>query len=147
MLLLASLAGCLLPILPGPPLAYLALLLRHFFTMPDGGYSTILLVVLGIAMLVVSALDYLLPGWLIRKTGGSQYGSRGAMVGMIAGIFLTPIGMLLGMFLGAFIGEWLYNRNIGASFKMTIYSFIGFLLSTGIKFIYCIIVGWYFFFP
>lgn len=98
-------------------------------------------------MAVVFTLDYIIPSWLIRKTGGSKYGSNGALIGMIVGIFFTPIGMLLGMFLGALIGELLHNDNLGRSIGVACISFLGFLLSTGIKFIYCIVVTWYFFFP
>ncbi|MDR3094186.1 MAG: DUF456 domain-containing protein [Bacteroidales bacterium] len=147
LLLLVAIAGCFLPILPGPTLAYIALLVRHFFTTPEKAYSTTFLVVTGTVMAVVFVLDYVIPGWLMRKTGGSKSGSRGALIGMFAGIIFTPIGMLLGMLLGAFIGEWLNNHNFERSLSMAVFSFLGFLLSTGIKFIYCIVVAWYFFFP
>jgi uncharacterized protein YqgC (DUF456 family) len=146
-LLLVSFVGCFLPILPGPTLAYIALLVRHFFARPEEDYSTTLLVVLGAVMIIVFVSDYFIPGWLMRKTGGSKFGSRGAFTGMIAGIIFTPVGMLLGMFLGAFIGEWLHNKHLGHSLKMAVFSFLGFLLSTGMKFIYCIVVAWYIFFP
>jgi uncharacterized protein YqgC (DUF456 family) len=146
-LLLVAFVGCYVPVLPGPTLAYIALLVRHFFATPEKPYSTTLLVVLGVVMAIVFVLDYVIPSWLVRKAGGSKFGSRGAFIGMIAGIIFTPIGMLLGMFLGAFIGEWLFNKQLGQSLKMAVFSFVGFLLSTGIKFIYCIVVAWYFFFP
>ncbi|MDR0814703.1 MAG: DUF456 domain-containing protein [Bacteroidales bacterium] len=147
LLLLVSIVGCFLPMLPGPTLAYIALLMRHFFTTPEKAYGTTFLVVMGVVMAVVFVLDYVIPGWLMRKTGGSKSGSRGALIGMILGIIFTPVGMLLGMFLGAFIGEWLNNHDGGRSLGMAVFSFLGFLLSTGIKFIYCIIVTWYFLFP
>ncbi|GHT23961.1 membrane protein [Bacteroidia bacterium] len=147
LLLLVAFAGCFLPMLPGPTLAYIALLMRHFFTTPEKPYSTTFLVAMGIAMAVVFVLDYVIPGWLVRKTGGSKAGSRGALIGMIAGVIFTPLGMLLGMFLGAFIGELISSNDFGRSLRMAVFSFLGFLLSTGMKFIYCIVVTWYFFFP
>jgi uncharacterized protein YqgC (DUF456 family) len=145
LLLAVALVGCFVPALPGPTLAYAALLLRHFFSERSDPYTPTLLVVMGVAMLVVFLLDYIIPGWITRKVGGSKYGARGALIGMIAGIVFTPIGMLLGMFLGALIGELLHNRDVGRAVSLACWSFVGFLLSAGIKCIYCIAAAWYFF--
>jgi uncharacterized protein YqgC (DUF456 family) len=92
-------------------------------------------------------LDYLIPGWITLKAGGSKYGARGALIGMIAGILLTPIGMVLGMFLGALIGELLHSNNFGRAVVIACYSFAGFLLTVGVKCIYCIVAAFYFFWP
>ncbi len=148
LLLVVAFLGCFLPVLPGPVLAYAAILLRQFFSDAEHTYSTAALVGLGIAMAVVFALDYVIPGWTTRKAGGSKYGSRGALIGMILGIFLTPIGMLLGMFLGALIGELLHDdSNFPRALRIAGYSFVGFLLSTGIKVMYCVVAAWWFYFP
>jgi uncharacterized protein YqgC (DUF456 family) len=39
------------------------------------------------------------PMYFTKVTGGSKYAERGAIVGLFAGMFLTPIGMVLGSFL------------------------------------------------
>ena len=61
--------------------------------------------------------------------GGSKYAERGALIGLIAGIFLTPIGMVMGSFLGAFLAEmyWGGQKPEGA-LKAATGSFIGFIL-------------------
>ena len=62
-------------------------------------------------------------------------------IGLIIGlIFLGPLGIIIGPFCGAFIGELMYdskdsNRAIKAAFG----SFIGFLFSTGLKFLVSLI--------
>ncbi len=146
LLLIVAFLGCFLPVLPGPILAYAAILLRYFLSEPRP-YSTTELVVLGVVMAVVILLDYIIPSWTTRRAGGSKYGARGALVGMILGIFLTPIGMLLGMFLGALIGELMHDdSDFFRALRIACYSFVGFLLSTGIKFIYCVMVAWWFYF-
>ena len=149
LLFIVAILGCFLPVLPGPAFAYGAILLRHFLSeQPAYPYTTTALVVLGAVMVVVFALDYILPGWIVRKAGGSKYGARGALIGMILGIFLTPIGMLLGMFLGALIGELLHdNSRFGRAFTVACYSFASFLLSVGVKVIYCVVAAWWFYFP
>jgi uncharacterized protein YqgC (DUF456 family) len=148
LLLLVAMLGCFVPVLPGPMLAYAAILLRQFFSGTEHTYSTAALVALGAAMAIVFLLDYVIPGWTTRRAGGSKYGSRGALVGMLLGIFLTPIGMLLGMFLGALVGELMHDdSNLSRALRIAAYSFVGFLLSSGLKFIYCVVAAWWFYFP
>ncbi|GHT66637.1 membrane protein [Bacteroidia bacterium] len=145
-LLLLALVGCFVPVIPGQVLAYGALLVRHIFS-NEVHYSLTILVVLAVVLVVVTVADYIVPSWITRKGGGSKYGARGALIGMIAGMVFTPIGMLLGMFAGAFIGEMMHQNNAGKALGVACYSFLGFLLTVGIKVIYCIIAGYFVFFP
>lgn len=144
-MLLVAFLGCFVPVLPGPTLAYAALLLRHFCSERCDPYTPALLLLMGAAMVAVLLLDYLIPGWIMRKAGGSKYAARGALIGMIAGIFFTPIGMLLGMLLGALIGELMNSSDLGRAVSVAAWSFLGFLLSVGIKCVYCIVAARYFF--
>ena len=50
-----------------------------------------------IVTVIVTVLDYVVPGWLTRVTGGTKYASRGATAGMLVGIlFFPPWGMIVG---------------------------------------------------
>ena len=81
--------------------------------------------------------------YLTKATGGSKYAERGAMIGLIVGIFLTPIGMILGSFLGAFIAEMTYaKKDIESSLKAAFGSFLGFILGTGIKTVVAVLIMW-----
>jgi uncharacterized protein YqgC (DUF456 family) len=149
LLLAGGFIGCFVPVIPGPVLAYAAILLRHFFV-SDGAspYSVGVVLILGGAMVAVTVLDYIIPSWITRKAGGSKYGARGALIGMLLGIIFTPIGMLMGMFLGALVGELLHNsNNISHAVGVACWSFVGFLLGTGMKCVYCAVVVWQFYFP
>jgi uncharacterized protein YqgC (DUF456 family) len=53
--------------------------------------------------------------------------------------------MLLGMFLGAFIGEMMVNNDTRKALRVSAMTFVGFLLSTGLKLMYVGICFWYFF--
>jgi len=129
-------AGSVLPVLPGPPVAYLGLWLAQWSSYCD--FSTSFLIWTGIAMFIVSVLDNILPAYITQKTGGSKYATIGTIVGMLVGIFLTPVGMFLGMLLGAFIGELLFaKQDAGTALKAAFGAFVGFLLGTGIKIFYC----------
>ncbi|GAB1307718.1 hypothetical protein KH5_04010 [Urechidicola sp. KH5] len=94
---------------------------------------------LGITLAVsifVWGIDYVIPAWGTKKFGGSKYGVWGTMIGLILGlIFFPPFGIILGPFFGALVGELIYNSKDGKrALKAAIGSFIGFLLSTGLKF-------------
>ena len=102
-LLILGVVGSLLPILLGPPLSYIALLLYHFFikTISDSALLWLALVVI-----FVTVLDYFLQIYFVKKAGGGKYAIRASIVGMLLGIFLfPPFGILLGAFIGAYIGS------------------------------------------
>jgi len=140
-LVIAGIAGSVLPVLPGPPLAFVGLILLHISKYAQ--FSTTLLVVLGILTVLVSVLDYFIPAWTTGKFGGSRYGTRGAMAGMIAGLFFGPLGLIAGPFIGAYIGELLGGQNKQFALKSAIGSFIGFLLGTGLKLILSLVMLYY----
>jgi len=89
-LMIAGIAGCLLPVLPGPPLSYLGLVVLHFTRFAD--VSKNLFIILAIVAIVVTVIDYVVPIWGTRRFGGSKYGMRGATVGLIIGLFLGRPG-------------------------------------------------------
>mgnify|MGYP002625644606 CR=1 FL=1 len=142
---LVGLVGCFLPVLPGPPISWGALLLLYFFG--NGEMSLrFLLIWLGVTVLV-TVLDYIVPAQFTRVTGGSKAAGRGSMVGLIAGlVFFPPWGMIAGAFLGALLAEILVNRSsIADSVKPALGSFFGFLTGTFLKFVSSALMFWYMF--
>ena len=125
-----AMVGSIVPGLPGPPLAWVGLLLVYY----AGDLSTTALFVwLGITT-VVTILDYVIPAWLTKATGGHKEASWGAIIGLFAGILLTPVGMITGALLGAFIGELVFAKNDAeGSLKAALGAFLGFILGSGIK--------------
>ena len=140
-LLITGIVGSVLPVLPGPPLAFAALIVLHLTKYAH--YSTTLLVVLGVITVAITVLDYFIPAWSTGKFGGSRYGSRGAIAGMIVGLFFGPLGLIIGPFIGAYIGELLGGQNSQFALKSAIGSFIGFLLGTGLKLIISLVMLYY----
>ena len=132
---IVGLLGSILPALPGAPLSYVGLLLL----LPCEGVdiSNASLWVYGIFLAIVSVLDYIAPVWLTNLSGGGQQATRGSMAGLIAGLFFfPPWGLIIGPFVGAFIGELMEGSSKGKAFKVALMSFVGFLLTTGMKIIY-----------
>ena len=136
-----GIAGSILPGLPGTPFSSIGLLLLYIWGPQEMSVST--LVIWGVVVAVVTLVDYLVPMWLTKATGGSKYAERGALIGLIAGIILTPVGMIMGSFLGAFIAELQWGKKeAGDALKAAAGSFIGFMLGTGLKTIVACLMMW-----
>lgn len=140
--MITGIAGCLLPVLPGPPLSFLGLVALHFTRFAD--ISRNLFIILGIVTILVTVIDYVVPIWGTRHFGGSKYGMRGATVGLIIGLFLGPAGIILGPFVGAFIGELIYKDQIRYALKAGFGSLLGFMTGIGLKLAASLLMTFYF---
>ena len=136
-----GIVGSIVPGLPGPPISWVGILLLYIWGPEE--VSMTALAIWGIVTIVVSVLDYIIPMYFTKLTGGSKYAERGSMIGLIVGMFLTPIGMILGSFLGALIGELCWaKKDLADSFIAAIGSFFGFMLGTGLKAIVSVMMMW-----
>lgn len=148
-LLIIGYVSCILPPLPGPPVAFAALLTLHFFH-PDIQYSNTLLITMGIISVAVTILDNFVAIWGTHKFGGTKAGVRGSVFGMLIGIFVLtpfigPFSVAVGPFLGAVVGELISGQRMDIAIKSGFGSFIGFLLGLGMKIIITTIIAFYFF--
>jgi uncharacterized protein YqgC (DUF456 family) len=106
--LLTGLLGTIVPVIPGPPLSYIGLLLLQWSGY--GGFSTTFLVLWAALTIAVMVMDYFLPAFFTKKFGGSRIAVIGSVLGLIIGIiFFAPIGVIIGSFLGAFAGEMIHQ--------------------------------------
>jgi uncharacterized protein len=132
-----GLLGSFLPVLPGPILSWVGLLLLYLTNKVENNYW-----VLGFALLVtliMTVLDYVIPAKGTKRFGGTKYGVYGTNIGLIAGLFFPPFGFIIGPFVGAFVGELIHNsQDKEGALKAAIGSFIGFLASTFMKFMLCL---------
>lgn len=142
-LLAAGFAGTFVPVLPGAPLAWLGLLAAYFSEYCDISVAT--LIITGIAAVLVYVLDNILPVAMTKKFGGSKSATTGSTIGLIAGFFIGPVGIILGPFLGAVIGELIHNHgNSDGVLRAGLGAFAGFLAGTGIKMILVLVLIWCF---
>ena len=131
--LLAGIAGCVLPVIPGPPLAFVSLILLSFARNWEA-FSPVFLIVLGVVSVAVTLLDNLLPIITSKTKGASKAGVWGALVGMVAGmVFFPPFGVIIGTFLGAVAGELLFSKRRDSALKAGWGVFIGVMLGIGLK--------------
>ena len=130
---LSGLIGCIVPVLPGPPVAFISLLLVSL----AGGwqvYPVWLLVLLGVAAIAAALSDSVLPVLSSRRSGAGKAGIRGSVIGMIVGTFLfPPFGTIAGAFVGALAGELIWRREDSLPFKAALGVFRGTLAATVVK--------------
>lgn len=137
---IVGIIGSIVPGLPGPPLSWVGLLILYIWGSGTNAAgepvsTTLLLVFLGI-VLVISVLDYVVPGYFTKLTGGSKYGGWGAIAGLFAGLIYPPVGMIMGSLIGAFVAELvLAQKKPVDSLKSAFGAFLGFLFGTGLKLI------------
>ena len=130
--------GSFLPVLPGAPISWVGLLILHL-TNAIPMDLTYLGVTLGVALLVF-VLDFIIPAIGTKKFGGSKYGVVGTTVGLIVGIIAPiPFGIIIGPFVGAYIGEMMYQNNSKVATKAAFGSLVGFLTSSFMKFVVCVV--------
>lgn len=139
----AGIAGCIIQIIPGPPLSWLGLLLLYLT--PYSQLSKTALFVWAAVVAVTLVLDYVLPNTFTERMGGTRAGIRGATIGMIAGIFVfPPVGMIVGPIIGAFVGEMLAHKNTETALRSALGALIGFIVTTGLKLIVSLVIAFIF---
>ena len=133
-LVIIGIAGSFLPVIPGPFVSWLGLLVLQLATpIAENYYILGITFVLSLALIVA---DYIIPYLSSKKYGGSKYGGIGASAGLIIGIFVpVPFAILICAFLGAFIGEMIYKPDHHIAYKAAIGSFIGVIATDLIKFL------------
>ncbi len=138
--MLVGLLGSFLPVLPGPPISWIGLLLLYLTkAIPDNWW------ILGITLviaLVVFALDYIIPAMGTKKFGGTKAGMIGTTIGLLVALFfpiLGPIGIIVWPFVGALAGELLNKADNRTATKAAFGSFLGFLTGTFLKFMVSIV--------
>jgi uncharacterized protein len=148
-LLIVGYVSCILPPLPGPPVAFIALLLLQF-GIKDIQFNGWTLTILGVLSILVTILDNFVAVWGTQKFGGTKAGVRGSIIGLIIGIFfltpfIGPLSIMVGPFAGAFIGEIIAGQQPETALKSGIGSFIGFILGLGLKLILTTWIAFLFF--
>ena len=135
LLLMAGIAGSVLPVLPGPPMSYAGMLLLHLTDKIH--FTTYQLVVWLIVVVVLQVVDYITPLLGSKYSGGTSFGNRGCMAGTLLGLFFMPWGVVVGPFIGAVVGEMMGGQDLSHAVRSGIGTLLGFLFGTLLKVIVC----------
>ena len=143
-LLVVGIVGSVMPVLPGPPLSWLGLLLLKFIPSVSHHISWTVIIVVGLFTLLVAILDNILPIWSTKRIGGNKKVVWGASIGFVAGFWFGPLGIILGPFVGALVGGLISGTHIKPALKHASGAFIGFLAGIVLKFINLGVILYYF---
>ena len=133
--LLIGIIGCIVPGLPGTPIAYAGIWIAQATERVD--FSWQFLLIWGIVVIVISVLDYVVPAWGTKRYGGTKWGVWGSTIGVFIGLFFGALGVILGPLVGAIIGELISGKELPSALKAGWGSFIGILFGTILKLIAC----------
>ncbi|HBQ86419.1 MAG TPA: DUF456 domain-containing protein, partial [Syntrophomonas sp.] len=139
LLLLAGMAGTVVPFIPGIPLMFIGIAAYGWydnFQTIDAQY----LIVLACLTLLSVFMDYLSPMLGAKYFGSTKQGTWGALLGTVIGLFLfPPIGIIAGPFVGAIIGESMAGKDSRAALKVALGTVAG--LFTGMLFNVILAIG------
>ena len=144
-LMLIGLVGCFVPVIPGPPICYVSLLVIHFFS--DYTLADDFLINWAIIMTAITVLDIWLQIYGVKRFGGKKMAIRGTTIGLVLGLFIPPFGFVVGPFIGAFVGAYLEStdKDFVQVTKIAFGSFIGLLSGVVLKVVVCGVMIFQFF--
>ena len=132
LIIAVSAVGSILPVIPGPPIAYGAFVLMDWATgWSYSGWDHALAI---FAITAVTVLDYIVPAMGAKKFGADKLGVRMSMVGMLVGlIWFPPFGLFLGGAIGALVGELMAGKREGPAIKAAFGVLVGTVAGTALK--------------
>ena len=146
-LLAAGAAGCLLPVLPGHLIIFLAAVAHRLMLGAAGsGLEWWSFVILGVLMAVSQTLEMVSGAAGAKWFGGTRWGALGALAGTLVGMFFMPLGLLLGPLLGALACELgLARRETRPAVISGVGSVVGTIAGLGIKLVLgALMILWFF---
>jgi hypothetical protein len=132
LLILAGVAGTVLPALPGPLFVLLGVGLAAWID----GFSRVgmaALLIVGLLAVLAWILDYAAGLLGARKVGASRQALVGAAIGTVVGLFMGFIGVLFMPLVGAAAGEYLARRDEQHALKVGVATWLGILAGLAAK--------------
>jgi uncharacterized protein len=123
-LIIAGVAGTVLPALPGTLFVLAGIVLGAWidgFTRVGWG----VLAVVGVLAVLAWVLDYVAGLLGARKAGASRQALIGAALGTLAGVFMGLVGVLFMPLVGAAIGEYLARQDHQRAVKVGVATWLG----------------------
>jgi uncharacterized protein len=132
LLIMAGVAGAVLPALPGVPLIFVGMLLAAWIN----GFqliSVFTVIVMGILTLFAIVVDYVAATMSAKRAGASKQGMIGAIVGTVVGLFTGLWGLVFMPLAGAAIGELIAHKDMFRAGKVGAATWFGMLIAIAVK--------------
>ena len=141
-LVILGIIGSVLPIVPGPPIAFVGMLIAHFSS--EQPFSVETLILFGGLAVASSIIDNVLPIYATKKFNGSKKGVWGSAIGLLVGLFFSPIGIIVGPIIGAYLGEIIDGKSSNDAVRPAIGSFIGFISSIFLRLGLSLVIAYFY---
>jgi uncharacterized protein YqgC (DUF456 family) len=126
-LILAGLAGTVLPVLPGTLLVWGGIVLGAWIDdFTRIGMTTV--VVVSVLAVLAWGLDYVAGLMGARKAGASKLALLGAALGTVLGLFMGLVGVFFMPLVGAAVGEFLAQNDHARAVKVGVATWVGIML-------------------
>jgi uncharacterized protein YqgC (DUF456 family) len=123
-LIVAGLAGTVLPALPGTALVLGGIVLGAWID-DFQRVGTVTVVVATVLAVLAWVLDYVAGLLGAQKAGASRQALVGAALGTVVGLFMGLVGVLFMPLVGAALGEYLARRDHGNALKVGVATWLG----------------------
>lgn len=132
LLVLAGIAGAVLPAIPGAPLVLGGLVLAAWI---DGFAKVgwLPLVLIGLLAALAFVVDLVATSLGAKRAGASPLALVGAGVGTVAGLFFGLLGVLAGPFVGAALGEYVARKDLRQAGRAGVGTWLGIVLGSAAK--------------
>lgn len=110
-----GLIGTVLPFLPGTTIILAAAVIHRVMLGGEKSIGWRVMTILVALTLATYALDFLSGYFGAKYFGASRWGTFGAIIGALAGIFFGIIGLFIGPVIGALAGEFIAGKKMVAA--------------------------------
>ena len=126
-LILAGLAGTVLPVLPGTVLVWGGILLGAWID-DFARVSVTTVVVISVLAILAWGLDYAAGLLGAQKAGASKLALMGAALGTVVGLFMGLVGVLFMPLVGAAVGEYMARKDEARAVKVGLATWVGIMM-------------------
>ena len=140
---LVGIVATFTPVPPAVPVAWLGLLLARLGGVAISTSMLVWTAVIGVALRV---LDYIIPLLTTKQFGGTKWGVRGCMVGLLVAVIGLPfgpsglVGVFFWPFVGAFVGEYIQKQELRPALRSAWGAFIGIMTGSLAKVVYALVL-------
>jgi uncharacterized protein len=107
-----GLIGTVAPVLPGTTIILAAAVIHRIMVGPEKSIGWRTIVVLIVLTLATYALDVLAGYFGAKHFGATKWGTFGAILGALVGLFFGIVGLFLGPIIGAIAGEFIAGKRM-----------------------------------
>ncbi|GAF12761.1 hypothetical protein JCM19045_1971 [Bacillus sp. JCM 19045] len=140
----ASFVGLIVPIIPSVLVLWGGFLVYLFAL--SGTLSVWFWIGMSVLTVFLLVVDILANIVFVKRTGGTKWGERAALIGVLIGAFVyPPFGLILVPFALVFITELIQQKTAGEAVRVAFASFLAFLSGTFAKaVVQVVMIVWFF---